>query len=81
MKIYGCAAFVHQSEGKLEPRDLKCVFLCYGEGVKGYRLCIRKMKGYKNITSRNVVFNEDDLPRLKIEKTSESLSQREKERD
>lgn len=62
LRVFGCTAFAHQSEGKLEPRALKCVFLGYGEGVKEYRLRVIETKGYKIIISKNIVFNEDDLP-------------------
>jgi hypothetical protein len=75
LRVFGCAAFAHQYEGKLDPRALKCVFLGYGEGVKGYRLWVRETKGYKIIISRNVVFNEDDLPCLKTDSSSGPLNQ------
>lgn len=29
LKLFGCAVYAHQSEGKLEPRSVKCVFLGY----------------------------------------------------
>ena len=38
LRTFGCVAFTHQNEGKLEPRARKCVFLGYPKGVKGYRL-------------------------------------------
>ena len=38
LRIFRCKAYVHQSEEKLEPRSMKCIFLGYPEGVKGYRL-------------------------------------------
>ena len=38
LKIFGCPAYSHVNEGKLEPRTKKCIFLGYGLGVKGYRL-------------------------------------------
>lgn len=62
LKFFGCTAYSHQSEGKLEPRSLKCVFLGYGEDVKGYRLWVKCQNGFKVIISRNVIFNEDDMP-------------------
>lgn len=34
----------------------------YPEVVKGYRLWARNLKGFKMITSRNVTFNESDMP-------------------
>ena len=38
LRIFRCKAYVHQSEGKLEPRSIKCIFLGHPKGVKGYRL-------------------------------------------
>ncbi|KAL6333048.1 hypothetical protein AAG906_022717 [Vitis piasezkii] len=38
LKIFGCPAYAHVSDGKLEPRAMKCIFLGYAIGVKGYRL-------------------------------------------
>ncbi|KAH9762600.1 Integrase catalytic domain-containing protein [Citrus sinensis] len=44
LKIFVCPAFAHIKQGKLEPRTLKCVFLEYPEGVKGYRLWCTDLK-------------------------------------
>ncbi|KAH9763957.1 hypothetical protein KPL70_001353 [Citrus sinensis] len=40
---------------------LKCVFLGYPEGVKGYKLWCTDMKPPKAIISRDVVFNEAEM--------------------
>ncbi|KAL5579868.1 hypothetical protein UlMin_012310 [Ulmus minor] len=64
MRVFGCLAYAHQNEGKLEPRAVKCVFLGYPEGTKGYRLWMKDSKGYKTIVSRDVVFKEDVMPCL-----------------
>ncbi|KAL6346168.1 hypothetical protein AAG906_027902 [Vitis piasezkii] len=61
LRIFGCTAYVHQSEGKLEPRSIKCIFLGYLEGVKGYRLWNKESLGVKIIISRDVVFNENEM--------------------
>ena len=37
LRTFGCATFAHQKDDKLSPRSRKCVFLGYGEGVKGLR--------------------------------------------
>lgn len=34
LKVFGCSVYVHQSQGKLEPRAIKCVFLDYPQGTK-----------------------------------------------
>ncbi|KAL2485757.1 Retrovirus-related Pol polyprotein from transposon TNT 1-94 [Abeliophyllum distichum] len=64
LKIFRCAAYAHQREGKLDPRAQKCVFLGYPEGVKGFRLWLKGEKGVKVIISRDVVFNENEMPRV-----------------
>lgn len=65
IRVFGCAAYAHQVEGKLDPRATNCVMLGYSEGVKGYRLWVLGVKGIKIINSRDVKFNELDMPCLK----------------
>ena len=38
LKIFGCPAYAHVDNGKLEPRSMKCIFLSYKSGVKRYKL-------------------------------------------
>ena len=56
LKVFGCTAYAHVDNGKLEPRAIKCVFIGYGSGVKGYKLWNPETK--KAFMSRSVVFNE-----------------------
>jgi hypothetical protein len=56
LRVFGCTAYAHVDNGKLEPRAVKCVFLGYGSGVKAYKLWNPETK--KVLHSRNVVFNE-----------------------
>ncbi|GJT34377.1 retrotransposon protein, putative, ty1-copia subclass [Tanacetum coccineum] len=58
LRIFGCVAYPHDKQGKLEPRAIKCILLGYPEGVKGYRLYRLDGESPKIVTSRNVVFNE-----------------------
>ncbi|KAG8492453.1 hypothetical protein CXB51_009584 [Gossypium anomalum] len=46
LKIFGCPAYAHVDNGKLEPRSIKCVFLGYKAGVKGTRREIKPLKKY-----------------------------------
>lgn len=59
LRVFGCPAYAHTDQGKLNPRSLKCIFLGYAVGVKGYRLwCLDTSK---IIIEKNVVFNESAL--------------------
>ena len=61
LKVFGCVAYAHIKQDKLEPRVVKCIFLGYPEGVKGYKLwCLEA--GFKRcLVSRDVVFNEAEM--------------------
>ncbi|CAA7042916.1 unnamed protein product [Microthlaspi erraticum] len=57
LRVFGCVAYVHSDEGKLNPRAKKGIFTGYPEGVKGFRVWLLDEK--KVTISRNVVFRED----------------------
>ncbi|KAL1197961.1 Retrovirus-related Pol polyprotein from transposon TNT 1-94 [Cardamine amara subsp. amara] len=59
LKVFGCTVYYHVSEGKLEPRAKKGVFMGYGDGVKGYM--IWSPSENRVILSRNVVFDESHM--------------------
>ncbi|KAG8491363.1 hypothetical protein CXB51_014484 [Gossypium anomalum] len=46
LKIFGCPAYAHVNNGKLEPKSIKCVFLGYKAGVKGTKREIKPLKKY-----------------------------------
>ncbi|KAL2232804.1 UNVERIFIED_CONTAM: Retrovirus-related Pol polyprotein from transposon TNT 1-94 [Sesamum indicum] len=64
LRVFGCAAFALQESDKLDPKSIKCVFIGYPEGIKGYRLWVRSKPGFKVLISRNVTFNENEMPCL-----------------
>nr|GEX17555.1 retrovirus-related Pol polyprotein from transposon TNT 1-94 [Tanacetum cinerariifolium] len=59
LEFFGCPVYVHVNKGKLVPRAVKCIFLGYGSGVKGYRVWCPHPKYRKIIHSKDVTFNED----------------------
>ena len=40
LRVFGCTVYAHVDNGKLEPGAIKCLFLGYGSGVKGYKLIV-----------------------------------------
>ncbi|MDV3193978.1 MAG: reverse transcriptase domain-containing protein, partial [Sweet potato little leaf phytoplasma] len=62
LRTFGCAAYAHIRQDKLEPRAIKCIFLGYPGGIKAYRLWSLELGENKCIVSRDVTFNEDEMP-------------------
>jgi hypothetical protein len=67
LKTFGCPAYCHVNDGKLDPRSKKCIFLGYVDGVKGYRLWCSNPKSPKFIVNRDVVFDESSMLHLRKE--------------
>ncbi|KAL5766903.1 hypothetical protein ACOSP7_017520 [Xanthoceras sorbifolium] len=61
LKVFGCPAYAHVNDGKLEPRSKRCIFIGYPSGVKGYKLWCPDPKSPKVIISRDVVFDESAM--------------------
>ena len=56
LRPFGCIAYVHINQGKLNPRAIKGIFIGYPTGVKVYKIWLLNEK--KCIVSRNVIFHE-----------------------
>nr|GEU72658.1 retrotransposon protein, putative, Ty1-copia subclass [Tanacetum cinerariifolium] len=59
LRVFGCIAYPHADNGKLDPRAIKCIFLVYKYGVKGYKLWCPKNE--KVVISTNLIFNEQKI--------------------
>ena len=60
LQVFGCVAYAHQKQGKLDARAKKCMFIGYPEGVKGYKLWYEDGGSSKCFISRDVVFKESE---------------------
>uniref|UniRef100_A0A5B7BZJ7 Putative copia LTR rider n=1 Tax=Davidia involucrata TaxID=16924 RepID=A0A5B7BZJ7_DAVIN len=63
LHVFGCPAYFHVTETKLDPRAKKAIFLGFSTGVKGYRLWCPNTK--KIVLSRDVTFNEAEMLKQK----------------
>ncbi|KAG8472305.1 hypothetical protein CXB51_034359 [Gossypium anomalum] len=78
LKIFGCPAYAHVDNGKLESRSIKYVFLGYKAGVKGYKLWCPENR--KVVISRYVVFDETAMiPNLSLKDFSNKENQKQVE--
>lgn len=68
--LFGCLAYVHVRDGKVDPRATKRILLGYAQGVKGYKLWSPNPKSPKFIISKDVTFNESTIlhPSQQIDK-------------
>jgi hypothetical protein len=59
LKVFGCDAFVHvlkEKRSKMDKKAIKCIFIGYKEGMKGYKLW--DIASRRIVYSRDVVFRE-----------------------
>ncbi|KAA0043186.1 pentatricopeptide repeat-containing protein [Cucumis melo var. makuwa] len=59
LKPFGCTAYVYIKQSQIEPRALKCMFVGYPDGVKGYKLW--DFSKERSLISRDVVFKENEI--------------------
>lgn len=71
--MFECLAFAYTRQDKLDDRAIKCVFMCYPEGVMGHMLWSLEPTGPKCIINRGVVFNEEKMANL-IKYSEEDIS-------
>ena len=69
LHIFGCPAYFHVRESKLDPRAKKAIFLGFNEGVKGFKLWCSDVK--KVVVSRDVTFDEAIMVDQNKQKDSE----------
>lgn len=81
LKVFGCLSYAHIRQDKLKLRVVKCMFLGYPEGVKGYMLqCLERDYERCIILSHDVVFNETHMA-YKIDSGMSKSSNDQNEKD
>jgi len=78
LKVFGCPAYAHIKQGKLEPRAVKGYFIGYPEGIKGYKIWSLNGKPTRTFISRDVVFDEEALTQSRVETEITNTSSEEK---
>lgn len=69
LKVFGCSAYAHipsDQRAKLDSKSLRCIFLGFEKGVKGYKLWDPTNR--KVSYSRDVVFDEASMLNRELEK-------------
>ena len=61
---FGCVAYVHRTWDKLSLRAVKGFFVGYPHGTKGYMVWLSEEE--RCTISRNVVFDEEKLYKIKV---------------
>jgi len=56
--VFGCLAYAHVKQEKLEPREKRYLFVEYPTGVKGYKLWNLESSMPRTMVSRDVTFDE-----------------------
>ena len=74
MHIFGYDAFAHvpkENRSEIDPKSRKCVFISYGNTIKGYGLLYPT--NYNIIVSRDIIFNEKSMQRKEVQQTPEIM--------
>ncbi|KAH9722810.1 hypothetical protein KPL70_006849 [Citrus sinensis] len=59
LRIFGCPAYYHVKDGKLDPRARKAIFMGFKGGAKGFKLW--DLEDKKFVCSRDVTFDEASM--------------------
>ncbi|KAH9697402.1 Integrase catalytic domain-containing protein [Citrus sinensis] len=71
LRIFGCPAYYHVKDGKLDHRARKAIFVGFKGGVKGFKLW--DLEDKKFVCSRDVTFDEASSSQQVENKTTEVL--------
>ena len=80
LRIFGCPAYAHIKQSKLELRAVKGYFLGYPEGIKGYKIWTLNGKPSRILISRDITFDEEQMLQSKVETEIEATESEKAER-
>ena len=64
LRVFGCPAYYHVKEDKLDPIAKKCLFVGFKKGIKGFK--IWDPTDRKFLFSRDVTFDEASMLKPKV---------------
>ena len=70
LKVFGCPAYYHVKDDKLDPRAKKGVFVGFKRGIKGFKIWDPTDK--KFLLSRDVTFDEASMMKPKVSQQVET---------
>lgn len=69
LRVFRCVGYINQNQGKLKSRAVKCMFVAFTKGVKGFKMWHPIEK--KSIINRDVTFGEKEMFMQKEKVTGE----------
>ena len=75
LRVFGCPAYYHVKEDKLDPRVKKGVFVGFKRGIKGFKIWDPTDK--KFLLSRDVTFEEASMWKPKVSQQVETSKTKE----
>lgn len=61
LRLFGCLAYAHVNQDKLNPRALRCIFIGYLDGVKWYKVWNLEPSGPRFFNSRDISFDASKM--------------------
>lgn len=61
LRVFGCMAYAHIRQDKLAARAIKCIFIGYPDGVKGFKVWNLESTGTRCFNTRDVTFDKTKM--------------------
>ncbi|XP_073153422.1 uncharacterized mitochondrial protein AtMg00710-like [Henckelia pumila] len=74
LRVFGCLAYAHVKQGNLDPKAMRCIFVGYPNGQKGYKVWNLESSGPRCFVTRDITFDETKMGYNSKEKMPELRS-------